>query len=686
MIRKLLIANRGEIACRIADSAQQLAIATVAIYVDCDRHARHVRRCQQAVALTGEAARGYLDHAQIIRAAHQVGADAIHPGYGFLAENAQFAEACRSAGLNFVGPAPAVIRGMADKRAARAQMRKIGLAVVPGYDGERQDGEYLAKQAARLGYPVLLKAVAGGGGKGMRVVGERAAFAAALATVQRESAALYGDATVILEQYVPVARHIEVQIFGDAYGNVVHLYTRECSLQRRHQKVVEEAPAPRMKAELRQTMCAAAVSCARAMDYVGAGTVEFLLTADGQFYFMEMNTRLQVEHAITEWICGVDLVAWQLQVADGQPLPAAQTEIISTGHAVEARIYAEHPQTFLPTTGRLHALCEPPATPYLRVDSGVQRGESIGTDFDPMLAKVSAWGATRAHALHRLQDGLARYHALGVVNNVTMLRRLVAHARVQNGQYDTEFIAHHAAELGRDETEPRLAVAMACGFWLSEVVSGAGELMAETGIVASDHYSPWQVCDYWQNGVGRAQPFALEYRGQSYRVVATPTIVAANLHIAITGLNQHATTVLDLTVRRDPPPTEHAADRGTVHLTFHFAEKIITAVACQSAPLLFISHANGDHHFKCIAHNDESNPPRAHTHRQSNALTAPMPGVVIAVAVCPGQAVTHGTPLITLEAMKMHHTLTAPTTGPITAIHFAPGDRVTEGDVLLEIG
>src|SRR5712671_1103124 len=442
MFDKLLIANRGEIACRIQRTARRLGVATVAVYSDADAEALHVRAADEAVRIGPAAARdSYLRGDALIAAALKSGAQAIHPGYGFLSENAPFAADCARAGLVFVGPPPAAIRAMASKSAAKALMQETGVPLVPGYHGEDQSPALLQREADRIGYPVLIKASAGGGGKGMRRVDGAADFAAALASCQREASASFADARVLVEKYLLQPRHIEIQVFTDTHGNGVYLFERDCSVQRRHQKVLEEAPAPGMEPKRRARMGAAALAAAKAVGYVGAGTVEFIAEPGGQFFFMEMNTRLQVEHPVTEMITGLDLVEWQLRVASGEPLPLRREQLEINGHALEARIYAEDPDRgFLPSIGRLAYLSPPLETDHVRVDTGVEQGDEITPHYDPMIAKLIVWGADRKQALARMRRALAQYRVVGVSNNINFLSRLVALPSFANAELDTGLI------------------------------------------------------------------------------------------------------------------------------------------------------------------------------------------------------------------------------------------------------
>lgn len=431
MFNKILIANRGEIACRVIATCRRLGIATVAVYSDADRNARHVRLADEAIHIgAAPAAESYLRAEVILDAARRSGAQAIHPGYGFLSENAGFARACDAAGIVFIGPPASAIDAMGDKSSAKALMQTANVPLTPGYHGERQEPEFLRAQADAIGYPVLIKASAGGGGKGMRKVEASADFEAALASCQREAQASFGNAHVLVEKYVERPRHIEIQVFGDSHGNVVYLFERDCSVQRRHQKVLEEAPAPGMTTGRRAAMGKAATDAARAVGYVGAGTVEFIAGPDGDFYFMEMNTRLQVEHPVTELITGTDLVEWQLRVAAGQPLPKTQEQLHIHGHAIEARLYAEDADRgFLPSTGTLRHLRLPQPSANVRVDAGVEQGDAITPYYDPMIAKLIVWDVGRASALQRMQQALAQCQVVGVTTNAAFLRRLASTLR-----------------------------------------------------------------------------------------------------------------------------------------------------------------------------------------------------------------------------------------------------------------
>jgi 3-methylcrotonyl-CoA carboxylase alpha subunit len=659
MFEKLLIANRGEIACRIIRTARRLGIATVAVYSEADAGAQHVALANEAYPIGPAPAReSYLRIDGIIEAAERARAAAIHPGYGFLSENADFAQACARAGIVFVGPPASAIRAMGSKSAAKALMEKAGVPLVPGYHGDEQNGDFLAKAAERIGFPVLIKASAGGGGKGMRVVESAAKFAAALAGAKREAASSFGDDRVLIEKYLTRPRHIEMQVFADRQGNVIHLFERDCSIQRRHQKVIEEAPAPGMTAERRRAMGEAAIAAARAVGYVGAGTVEFI--AEGEaFYFMEMNTRLQVEHPITEMITGLDLVEWQLRIAAGESLPLDQDAVAVRGHAVEARLYAENPaRNFLPATGRLDRLRPPPETATFRIDSGVREGDSVTMHYDPMIAKVIAWGEDRSAALSRLAHGLAQYRIAGPATNRDFLVRLLRHPAFAAGEIDTGFIERHRGDvIPPPAPAPALALAAAS---LARLL-GDAEAAAVAGAAAGDPHSPWHRRDGWRlNGDtyrdlrwrdGEAERLVrVHYRRDGYALEIDGIRVAAQAQQEPSG---------DLALTLDGVRTRVAVVREGGE---------VTVVADDGTWRL--------HYIDPLA-------PRAAAAVSSGRLTAPMPGKVAQVLIVAGGEVKRGQALMVLEAMKMEHTIAAPADGTVERVHFAPGDLVEEGAELI---
>lgn len=636
MIDCLLIANRGEIACRIMRTARELGIVTVAVHSDTDSDALHVRCADQAVNLGGaRPSESYLRVEAIIAAAKATGAQAIHPGYGFLSENADFARAVDAAGLIFVGPPASAIDAMGSKSAAKALMDAAGVPLVPGYHGADQALETFRVEAAKIGYPVLLKAAAGGGGKGMKVVESEAQLSEALSSAQREAQAAFGDARMLVEKYVLQPRHVEIQVFADQHGNAVYLAERDCSIQRRHQKVVEEAPAPGLSPELRRAMGEAAVTAARAIGYVGAGTVEFLLDARGDFFFMEMNTRLQVEHPVTELITGQDLVAWQLRVAQGQPLPLSQEQIVLHGHAIEVRLYAEDPeQDFLPASGELTLYCEPAAGVGRRVDSGVVEGDRVSPFYDPMLSKLIAWGEDRETARRRLLAMLAEQQLGGVHSNLAFLRRVLAHPAFAAAELDTGFIARHAdALLPAPAPLPGAFWALAARAWL---------LTAPSAARADDPHSPWASASGLRLGLACEQ--RLHLRCGEAEVRALPA----------TGVSLLADQLL-VDGRR------HAVQRRGQWLFVEWDGQLQRVTLVDP-----ISEVEAQQH-------------------GHGGLTAPMNGSVVRVLVEAGQQVAAGELLVVVEAMKMEHSICAAEAGEVTAIHCAEGDLVEEGRVLVAL-
>ncbi|MBK5276541.1 MAG: acetyl/propionyl/methylcrotonyl-CoA carboxylase subunit alpha [Desulfuromonadales bacterium] len=660
MFDKILIANRGEIACRIIRTARQMGIRTVAVYSDADADALHVALADEAYHIGPAPAReSYLRPELILDVARQSGAQAIHPGYGFLSENADFAEACDGAGLVFIGPPAGAIRAMGSKSAAKRIMEEAGVPLVPGYHGEDQDPGMLQDSADRIGYPVLIKATAGGGGKGMRVVRDSASFGALLAAARREALSGFGDERVLLEKYLTRPRHMEIQVFADFHGNALHLFERDCSIQRRHQKVLEEAPAPGMDGELRSRMGAAAVAAARAIGYVGAGTVEFLLDEDGSFYFMEMNTRLQVEHPVTEMITGQDLVRWQLGVASGETLPCGQDQLAIDGHAIEARIYAEDPaRDFLPSTGTLTHLRTPPESAHVRIDTGVRQGDSVSINYDPMIAKLIVWDATRDGALRRLRAALAEYQVVGVTTNVEFLAAVAAHPAFAAGDFDTGFIERHSTALF-PETEPAPArtVALAALYVLLRRSAEAESAAA----ASSDRWSPWHQTTGWQLNCDNHHVLTLQ-DGE--------TAVCVTAHYRPEGYLLELPDCRMLVSGRLDNDGDLLADLGGMRIT--------ASIVWHGNDLTVISHGS--------SHRLTLHDPLADAGEQEVAggrLTAPMPGKIVALLVTPGTAVERGTPLVIMEAMKMEHTISAPRDGVVAEIHFAVGAVVNEGTELL---
>jgi 3-methylcrotonyl-CoA carboxylase alpha subunit len=635
MIQKLLIANRGEIACRIMRTARALGVATVAVYSDADAKALHVRSADESVHIgPSPAAESYLVGAKIIAAATQTGADAIHPGYGFLSENADFAQAVLDAGLVWVGPKPASIRAIGLKDAAKQLMRAAGVPVTPGYDGSDQSVERLTKEAETIGYPVLIKAVAGGGGKGMRKVDAPEDFAAALESCRREAKASFGNDEVLLEKWITSPRHIEVQVFGDAHGNVVHLFERDCSLQRRHQKVIEEAPAPGMDAATREAICAAAVRAAKAVDYEGAGTIEFIADASeglraDRIFFMEMNTRLQVEHPVTEEITGVDLVEWQLRVASGEPLPKRQEELSINGHAIEARLYAEDPaKGFLPSTGRLERLDF--GLSY-RIDTGVAEGADVSPFYDPMIAKVIAFASDRDDAIDALIDTMRGLQVWPIRTNAAFLRRCADHPDFRAANLDTGFIARNENELiPADE-------------------ASEAEWQAAAGFALAD------------------QTVEPEYLPQGFRLNAPSTARVGLSHAGETRVIERAASTVSI-----------HSDFGTMMLAGGPENARTFSAKVSDDEIVLFSEGRAIGFSRSVRGTGQAS-------AADGAIIAPMPGKVIAVDVAEGQAVTAGQRLLVLEAMKMEHALTAPFDGVVEGLAVSAGGQVQVEAVLCRV-
>ena len=661
MFGKILIANRGEIACRVIRTARRMGIATVAVHSEADADARHVRLADEAGLIGPAAARdSYLVGERILDAARKTGAEAIHPGYGFLSENAAFAEACEKAGIVFIGPPASAIRAMGSKSAAKALMEAAGVPLTPGYHGEEQDPAFLARQAEAIGYPVLIKASAGGGGKGMRRVDTAADFEAALASCKREAANAFGDDQVLVEKYVLRPRHIEIQVFGDMQGDCISLFERDCSLQRRHQKLIEEAPAPGMTPERRAAMGKAAVSAAKAVGYVGAGTVEFIANQDGRFYFMEMNTRLQVEHPVTEMITGLDLVEWQLRVASGEPLPLTEEQLSINGHAIEARIYAEDPDNgFLPSTGRLVHLVPPPESGCVRVDTGVEQGDEIMPYYDPMIAKLVVHGADRGQALARLRQALAGYRVVGVANNIDFLSRLVALPAFADADLDTGLIEREQARLfpPRQDVPDDVWLVAALAELLREERAAEEERAA-----ASNPDSPWRMLDGWRLN-GRAERRLTLRSPEALREVAVAA-VAGGWELSLDGRRVRAAGTL--------------GPGGAVHARID--DLRVNAVVVPIGERRHIFHHGRSWLLSLV----DTLHAGAVEEVDEGGLRAPMPGRVVALLAAPDVIVEKGAPLLVLEAMKMEHTITAPRKGRVASFRVATGDQVAHGAELVE--
>ena len=696
MFKRLLIANRGEIACRVIRTARRLGIRCIAVYSDADAKALHVEMADEAYRIGPPPAReSYLDIEAILGAAERGRADAVHPGYGFLAENADFAEACAKRGIVFVGPPAGAIRAMGSKNEAKRLMAEAGVPLVPGYHGADQSPGRLRREAGAIGWPVLLKASAGGGGRGMRAVAGPEDFDAALTGAKREAGAAFGDDAMLIERFVPEPRHVEVQVFADRHGNFVHLFERDCSPQRRHQKVIEEAPAPGIEGELRAAMCEAALAAARAIGYEGAGTVEFLLDRSGSFWFMEMNTRLQVEHPVTEIVTGTDLVEWQVRVASGEPLPLGQDRICLRGHAIEARLYAEDAaRGFLPSTGRLvhlrlpgngrpqysdrgaEADGGPPPESGIRVDSGVRAGDEVSMYYDPMIAKVIAWGPDRDAAADLLSTALGATEVVGLTANAGFLRSLVDHPRFRAGDFHTRFIEERmddfrSADAGECE-DADLAVAVwaaashddACA-WTQPPGADAPAL----GSAGADPWSPWNRRDHWRmNGAGerivRVRP-----GGNSGEIVEISVRGGGGAPDS-RGYDILLPSGREVSVRGKP------TTGGKWEVDVSGTRRLVTVVA--HGECLTVFHDGRRREF--VRHD-----PGAVSGglEMAGGLTAPMPGRIVSVLVEPGESVREGQAVLVLEAMKMEHTLTAPADGTVAEVRFAPGDLVDEATELV---
>ena len=669
MFSKILIANRGEIACRVIRTARRLGVRTVAVYSEADANARHVRLADEAVCIGPAAVReSYLLGERILDAAKRTGAQAIHPGYGFLSENAGFADACAAAGVVFIGPPASAIRAMGSKSAAKQLMEKAAVPLTPGYHGDNQAPDFLKTQADAIGYPVLIKAAAGGGGKGMRLVERSEDFIAALASCQREAASSFGSEHVLVEKYITRPRHIEIQVFADTQGNCVYLFERDCSVQRRHQKVLEEAPAPGMTPERRAAMGKAAVDAAKAVGYVGAGTVEFIANQDGSFYFMEMNTRLQVEHPVTEMITGQDLVEWQLRVASGEPLPLRQAELQLCGHAIEARIYAEDADKgFLPSTGRLVHLAPPAESLNVRVDTGVEQGDEITPFYDPMIAKLIVWDVDRPAALARMRQALADYRIVGVTANVDFLSRLVACPAFSDADLDTGLIERSQEFLfPREQTPPRQAFFVAA---VAELLREQAEAQAASQR-SSDPWSPWNVRDGWRMNLPARR--CINFRaGETLHEVGV-TYLADGWRLTLAG-----ESVLARGRQLDGGPFS-----GQLAVELDDCRLVASVVAVDEKQAqkrhVFLNGTTWRLQRDDPLHLVEAGGAHA------GGLTAPMPGKIVALLATPGQRVEKGAPLLILEAMKMEHTITAPKNGTVQGFRYAAGEQVADGAELVE--
>jgi len=673
LFNKILIANRGEIACRIITTARRLGIRTVAVYSDADSKAKHVAMADEAWRIGPAAAvESYLVAEKIINIALKSGAKAIHPGYGFLSENSQFAQLCADNNLIFIGPPISAIKAMGSKSAAKDIMQQAGVPLVPGYHGEDQSVENLLHAAKKIGFPVLLKATAGGGGKGMRIVENESEFNASLDSCKREAKASFSDDEVLVEKYLTQPRHVEIQVFADNMGSSLHLFERDCSVQRRHQKVIEEAPAPGLSDEIRTAMGEVAVTAAEAIGYSGAGTVEFLYDEDGSFYFMEMNTRLQVEHPVTEMITGIDLVEWQLIVANNQPLPLLQNQIKCNGHAFEVRIYAEDPeQDFLPATGKIVHLNTPVESANVRLDTGIRQGDEVSVYYDPMIAKLIVWERDRETALARLRGALADYQVVGLATNLDFLTALAANAAFNNLDIDTSFITkQHHTLFQEKEAVANESIALAALYILLNRVSQA-QLQASTN---PDPYSPWHQVNGWRSNEKNVHDLEFidihhqQSTGSDNSELSS--IIKASIHFKKEGF------MIEVNDR-----TYSAS--GTLD-----NEQLSANLSGQRIDAQVIEHDEKLHiltHGKSVVLGFKDHEHQTTDHDNSGNLTAPMPGTVVAVKVQVGDKVTQNQPLLILEAMKMEHTISAPSNGVISEILYDAGEMVEDGVELIVI-
>ena len=649
VIRRLLIANRGEIVCRIARTARRLGITTIAVYSDADRNARHVRLADEAYHLgAAPAAESYLDIAKLLALAKRVGADAVHPGYGFLSENAAFAQACVEAGLAFIGPPAAAITAMGSKSASKAAMAAVGVPVAPGYHGAEQSIDRLRSEAERVGFPLIIKASAGGGGKGMQVVRSTADVAAAIESAQRLARTAFGDDRLLMERYFPKARHVEVQVFADSHGEVVTLFDRDCSVQRRHQKIIEEAPAPGLREEVRAAMSQAAITAARAVGYVGAGTVEFLVDEAQGFYFMEMNTRLQVEHPVTELITGVDLVEWQLRIAQGEGLPMRQEAITLHGAAVEARLYAEDPaHGYLPSVGRIAHLRWPSPSAALRLDSGVDAGDEVSPFYDPLLGKVIAWGESRSEAGDRLRQALIELELVGVTTNRALLISVLGDAEFRGAAVATDFLELRGKHLAFGDPEATVQDYVLAALWHATRAIDPAALWSDS--------SAWRLTA----SAGCAWRF-----GERIVWLARQGAASFSARVAEQGF------------------TVRLIERGADLLQVELSGQVLRLGALEIGRELHLFRREGQVVLRLAQTEDAL---QASSQKDEGSLVTPLPGTIVAVHVSTGQRVARGAALVTVEAMKMEHTLTAPTAGVVTRIPFALADRVAAGAVLVEL-
>lgn len=691
MFNKILIANRGEIACRIIKTAKKMGILTVAVYSDADQNALHVHMADEAIYLGASPSReSYLVGEKVIAAAQKTGAQAIHPGYGFLSENADFCRACQQAGITFIGPPVEAIEAMGSKSAAKNIMQKAQVPLVPGYHGEDQSPDIIKKAADDMGYPVLLKATAGGGGKGMRQIWSEEEFDEGLAAAKRESMSSFGDDTMLVEKYLTQPRHVEIQVFCDSHQNAVYLFERDCSVQRRHQKVIEEAPAFSMSEALRAQMGESAIKSAQAIGYQGAGTVEFLLDIDGSFYFMEMNTRLQVEHPVTEMISGQDLVEWQLRVAYGETLPKTQQQLTINGHAFEARIYAEDPSNdFLPATGHLNLLKTPLESEHVRIDTGVRQGDEVSVFYDPMIAKLIVWDENRDKALQRLAKALREYRIEGVTTNINFLYNVATTGAFSNADIDTGFIEKNHDDIfvqkstTHTSNESKLLVNQLATAALYLVLSLESKRQAQATL-SNDPYSPWHISNAWRLNESNNHSLTLAYHGTDYAITLEQK-----------GLEQHQNSYTVIITNTSDSGERHTidcqgnigkqpnAEEITTTIDGHRSKSIVAVTNIdknnENNTSISVYQEHGVVNFTqvladCGQHHDEDN---------HGGLTAPMNGTMVSVLITSGEQVSKNQPLVIMEAMKMEHTIKAPSDGVVSEIFFNAGDMVSGGEELL---
>ncbi|NKB98234.1 MAG: acetyl-CoA carboxylase biotin carboxylase subunit [Pseudomonadales bacterium] len=661
MFNKILVANRGEIACRVIRTAQKLGIRSVAVYSDADANALHVQMADEAVHIGASApTESYLAMDKIISAAKRTNANAIHPGYGFLSENSSFCQLCAANNIVFIGPPVGAIESMGSKSAAKQIMEKAEVPLLPGYHGADQDPTLLLNAAQEIGYPVLLKAVSGGGGKGMRQISSEDEFDEGLAAAKREALSSFGDDAMLVEKYLQQPRHVEVQVFCDKQGNGVYLFERDCSIQRRHQKIIEEAPAPNLSQTLREKMGQAALRAASAVDYVGAGTVEFLLDSSGEFFFMEMNTRLQVEHPVTEMITGLDLVEWQIRVANGEPLPCDQGALAIQGHAFEARVYAEDPDNeFLPAAGKLVWLEQPTQTPNVRIDTGVIRGDEVGVFYDPMIAKLIVWDENRERALARLAQALNEYRIVGVTTNVPFLHRLATNTAFEKAELSTDFISQQADTLFQKADLQVGKLIPIAGLYLT--LSQQNRALAEGVPVPS----PWHARDYWRLNAS-----------SSY----TATITAEQVEYEV-KVTRAEDSVYEISFGDHSSAANGTLDGNRLTATIDGHKQVITALPHGTAPSSTISLFTEDGAFEFSLKLAELGEDALHD--DGAGFKAPMNGTLVDILVGVGESVSAGDTLVIMEAMKMEHPVKAPTDGIVTEIFFTKGDLVDGGAELL---